>query len=78
MEWLNSLANNGILGHDLEVLADDNITVTSGGNEEVGARSSILHGGGLVTGHRRLEGVDGVNLGNEHAGTIRTQRLGTL
>jgi len=73
-----SLADNGILLHLLEVLADDDVSVTGGGNEDVGTGSGVLHGADLVTGHGGLEGVDGVDLGNENTGTVRSEGLGAL
>lgn len=72
------LANNGVLGHDLEVLRGDNVAVTGRGHKEVGTRGSVLHGGDLVTGHRSLEGIDGVNLGNQDARAVGAERLGAL
>jgi len=72
------LGNNGILLHDLKVLADNDVSVTGGGNKDVGSGSSILHGSDLVTGHGSLEGVDGVDFGNDNSGTVRSERLGTL
>ena len=56
----------------------DDVPVTSGGNEDVGAVSSIFHGRDLVTGHGSLESVDGVDFGDEDAGTIRLQGLSAL
>lgn len=72
------LANNGIFGHDREVSTGDDVPVTSSGDEDVRAGSSILHGGDLVTGHGSLESVDGVDFGDEDAGTIRLERLSAL
>jgi len=77
-EGNHSLANNGILGHDREVLTGDDITVTSGSDENVGAGSGILHGGDFVASHSSLEGVDGVDLSDEDTSTIRLQGFGTL
>lgn len=74
----HSLADNGVLWHDLEVLGGDDVSVTGRGNEDVGSRSGLLHGGHLVAGHSGLQGVDGVNLGNENSGTVRSERLGAL
>jgi hypothetical protein len=74
----NLLGDNSILLHDLEVLADNDVSVTGGGNEDVGSGSSILHGGDLVTGHGSLEGVDGIDFGNDDSGTVRSEGLGTL
>lgn len=58
--------------------ASENVTAAGGGNEDVAAVGDLLHGGDLVTGHGGLEGVDGVDLGHDNAGTVRGKRLGTL
>lgn len=75
---LDSLANNGVLGHHREVFADNDITVTSSGNENVGTRRGIFHGGNFVPSHRGLKRVDGIDLGNKNASTVRAERLGAL
>ena len=72
------LRDDGILRHDLEVLRGDDVTVTGGGDEDVAAGSSLLHGGDLVTGHRGLESVDGVDLGDDDTSTVGAEGLGTL
>lgn len=72
------LANNGILPHLEEVLRGDDVAVAGGGDEEVGAGRGILHGAHLVTGHRSLEGIDGVDLGDQDTGAVRAERLGAL
>lgn len=77
-EGSHLLANNGILRHDIEVLAGDDVPVTGGRNEDVGPRSSILHGRHFVTSHSSLQGVDRVDLGDEHTGSVRPEGLGAL
>lgn len=62
-------ADDGVIWHSLKVLASEDITATGGGNEDLTDLGGLLHGGDLVTGHSSLESVDGVNLGNEDAGT---------
>jgi hypothetical protein len=64
-----NVANNGIVGHSLEVLAGEDVTAAGGGDEDLTELGSLLHGGDLVTGHSSLEGVDGVNLGDNDAST---------
>lgn len=75
---VTDVADDSILGHDREVLAGDDVPVSGGGNEDVGAGSSILHGGDLETGHGSLEGVDGVDLGDQDTGTVGAEGLGAL
>jgi hypothetical protein len=60
------------------VLGSDDIPVTGGRDENVGSVSGIFHSSDLVSGHGSLEGVDGVNLGNENSSTVWSERLGTL
>jgi hypothetical protein len=73
---VTNVANDGILAHDLEVLADDDVTATGGSDEDLSTRSSLLHGDDLVAGHGGLEGVDGVNLSDEDTGTEAAEGLG--
>jgi hypothetical protein len=49
--------------------ASQDVTAASGGDEDLADGSSLLHGGDLVTSHGSLEGVDGVNLGDDDTGT---------
>ena len=58
--------------------ASDDISVASGGDKDVGSRSSIFHGGNLVAGHSSLEGVDRVDLGDQNTGTVGAEGLSTL
>lgn len=66
---VTNVANNGIVTHDLEVSTSQDVTATSGGDEDLTLRSSLLHGGDLVALNGSLEGVDGVNLGDEDTST---------
>ena len=56
----------------------DDVPVASGGYKDIGARSSILHGGNFITRHCSLESVDRIDLGDENASTVGTERLGAL
>lgn len=51
------------------MLANQNVTAASGGNEDLADLGGLLHGGHLETSHGSLEGVDGINLGDEHTST---------
>lgn len=73
---VSDVADDGVLLHDGEVLAGDDVTVSGGGDEDVGLGGSLLHGGDLVAGHGGLEGVDGVNLGDDDARSVRAEGLG--
>ena len=73
---VTNVADNGVLGHGLEVLADENVTAAGGGDEDLTDGSGLLHGGDLVAGDGGLEGVDGIDLSNENAGTHGVEGLG--
>lgn len=70
-------ANNGVLGHGLEVLANKDISASGGGDEDLTDRGGLLHGGDLVARDGGLESVDGVNLGDNDTGTHGVEGLGT-
>lgn len=74
---VTNVANNGVVAHGLEVAADQDVTATSGGNEDLTDLGGLLHGGDLVTLDSSLEGVDGVDLGDENASTHGVKGLGT-
>lgn len=52
------------------------VTATSGGDENLTLRSSVLHGGDLEAVDSGLEGVDGVDLSNEDTGTHAAEGVG--
>ena len=56
----------------------NDIPVAGGGYKDVGTRGSILHSGDFIASHRGLEGIDGVDLGNENTSTVGAERLGAL
>lgn len=60
------------------MLASNDVAVTGGGDEDVALGRGLLHGGDLVAGHRGLEGVDRVDLGDDYTSTICLQCLRTL
>jgi hypothetical protein len=73
---VTDVADDGVVGHSLEVLASKDVTATSGGDEDLTLRSSLLHGGDLEAGDSSLESVDGVDLSNDNAGTHGVESLG--
>lgn len=74
---VTDVADNGIVGHSLEVNASQDVTAAGGGNEDLTLRSSLLHGGDLVAGNGGLEGVDGINLSDDDTSTHAVESLGT-
>ena len=74
---VTNIANNGIVLHDLEVTANEDVTATSGGDEDLTHRSSLLHGGDLESRDSSLESVDGVDLGDNDTSTHGSESLST-
>jgi len=58
------------------VLSSDDVSVSGGGNKDVGLGGSLLHGDDLVTSHSGLESVDRIDLGNENSASVGLERLG--
>ena len=73
---VTNVADNGVVAHDIEVSTGQDVTATSGGDEDLTLRSSLLHGGDLVTLNSSLEGVDGVNLGDKDVSTHAAEGVG--
>ena len=60
------------------MLANKDVTAAGGRDEDLTLGSGLLHGGDLVALDGSLEGVDGVDLGDEHAGAIGAKGLRAL
>ena len=64
------VADDGLILHLAHVVDGDDVAIAGGGDEDVALLHSLLHRGDLEAFHSGLQGADGVDLGNEHAGTI--------
>lgn len=69
-------ANDRIIGHSLEVDTGEDVTATSGCDEDLAHRSSLLHSRDLVSGNSSLESVDGINLSDDDTSTHALKSLG--
>lgn len=69
-------ADNGIVGHSLEVLADQDVSATGGGDENLSDAGSLVHGEDLEARDGSLESVDGIDLGNNDTGTHAVESHG--
>jgi hypothetical protein len=74
---VTDVADDGVVGHSLEVHASENVTAAGGGDKDLTLGSSLLHGGDLEAGDGSLESVDGINLGDNDASTHAVESLGT-
>ena len=64
------VANDSVLGHNLEVSRGNDVPVAGGGDKDIGARGSLFHRGHFKASHCGLEGVDGIDFGDDDPGTI--------
>lgn len=74
---VTDVAHDGVFGHLFKVLADDDVSATSGGDEDLTDLGDVVHGVDLVTGNGGLQGVDGVDFGDDDASTHRSEGVGT-
>ena len=70
------VADDGAVLHLAHVLDGDDVDIAGRGDEDVGARRGVLHGGDLVAFHRRLQRADRIDLGDQHAAAGLAQRRG--
>ncbi len=61
------IADDGPVLHRPHMVDGDDVLVAGGGDEDVGARRRVLHGGDLVAFHRGLQRADRIDLGDQHA-----------
>jgi hypothetical protein len=73
---MTNVADDSIVWHNLKVLAEENVSATSGGDEDLTTGSSLLHGGNLETGNGGLESVDRIDLGDDDTGTHSVESHG--
>ena len=74
---VTNVADDGVLTHHLEVLADEDVSAAGGRDEDLTERGGLLHGDDLEAGHGSLQSVDGVDLSDHDAGTHGVQSLST-
>ncbi len=71
------VADDRVVRHLRHVLAGDDVAAAGGGDEDVALRGGVFHRGDFVAFHRRLQGADRVDLGDEHPGAEAPHRVGT-
>src|SRR5438067_8482896 len=72
-----NVADDGVVLHLLNVLGTDDVAAAGGSDEEVALRGGFFHRGDFKTFHRGLQGVDRVDLGDDHASAITPHAVGT-
>ena len=70
------VADDGVVLHLVHVLAGDDVDVAGGGDEDVAELAGVVHGHDLEAFHARLQGADGIDLGDEDRGAGAAEGLG--
>ena len=69
------VADDGLVLHLRHVLERDDVAVAGGGDVDVAVAERVLDGRDFETFHRGLQGVDGINLGDDDARAEAAQRM---
>lgn len=72
---VTDVADDGVVSHLGHVLYGQNVSVSGGGDEDLGSGQSVLDSVDFVTSHGSLEGTDGVDLGDDDTSSLSSQRL---
>ena len=72
---VTDVANDGILEHVLEVTSLDDSRASGRRHEDASFLDGLIHGGHFESLHGSLEGVDGIDLGDENASAESPQRV---
>ncbi len=70
------VADDRVVLHLLHVLGADDVAAAGGGDEDVALRGGFFHRGDFEAFHRGLQGVDRVDLGDDHAGAVAPHAVG--
>ena len=73
---MTDITDDGIVLHLEEVGASEDVLAAGGDDENVGSGAGFFHGGHLVSFHAGLQGVDGIDLGDNDTRAEAFQRLG--
>ncbi|RNA36945.1 Signal peptidase I [Brachionus plicatilis] len=66
---VTNVAQNGIVVHCFHMSWGDDSTASGRCDKDAALWRSLVHCGHLVAFHRSLQGIDGVNFGDDHSGT---------
>jgi len=68
--------DNGLILHLCHMIQSDDIPVSGGGHVDVGPAESVFDGSDFKAFHGGLEGIDGVDFGDDYAGALASEGLG--
>ncbi len=70
---VTDVAQDGVVVHVLKVTRGDDVLAARGGHEDAALGRRLLHGGHLEALHRGLQGVDGIDLGDDDTRAERAE-----
>src|SRR5690625_1040360 len=70
---VTNVAHDGFVFHGHHVLSHNDVSTTSGGDEDVGSIHDILQACHLIAVHGRLECNNWVNHGDDHTNALTTE-----
>src|SRR5437899_6393560 len=69
------VTNDGLVLHLEHVVNGDDVAVAGGGDIDVGATEGVFDGGNFEAFHRRLKGIDRIDLGNDDTSAKAAERM---
>src|SRR5262249_2050657 len=70
------VADDGFVLHFRHVGGGDDVLIAGGSDKDIGCRYDIIDRLHFIAFHRSLEGADRIDLRDDHAAALSTQRLG--
>src|SRR5262249_27724940 len=70
------VTNNGLVLHLEDVVQRDDVAIAGGGDVDVTGAKRVFERRDFETFHRSLEGVDGIDLGDNNARAESAKRMG--
>src|SRR5262245_3140656 len=71
------VADDRVVLHLLNVIGANDVAAAGGGDKEIALRGGFFHRGDFEAFHCGLQGVDRIDLGDEHAGTVAAHAVST-
>ena len=73
---VTDVADDGFVLHPANLVSGQDVEASGPGDEDVGGGDDVIHPGDLIAVHGGLQRADRVDLGDDDASTLSTQRLG--
>ena len=70
------VGDDGLVLHLRHMIQSDDIFISGGGHIDVGSAEGVFDGSDFKAFHGGLEGIDGVDFGDDYAGALASEGLG--